>query len=90
MLSAVTSCAFEEVVFLQNFKVTQILDDLFTGHKSIFICEWALTSKEVVQVLPIATCQSRAPTFRTIPAYHRARGLLVDAALISSTLTAIL
>jgi hypothetical protein len=63
MSLAVTSCAFKEVIFLQNFEIAQILDNLFASHKSIFICEWALTSKEVVQVLPVATHQSRAPTF---------------------------
>lgn len=51
------------VIILQNFEIAQILDDLFTSHESISICEWTLASEEVVQVLPIACYQSRAPTF---------------------------
>jgi len=57
---------FGNVLFLQNFEITQILDNLFAGHECFIICEWTLASKEVVQVLPIACYQSRALTFLII------------------------
>jgi hypothetical protein len=48
MWLAMTSCASRYLIFLQNFEVTQILDDLFTSHESIFIREWTFASKELV------------------------------------------
>ena len=46
-------CISEDVGFLQNFEIAQVLDNLLTTHEGVLICEGAFASQEVVQVLPI-------------------------------------